>query len=60
MKIIARSVKLKQKELLHEEIKIHLTLVHPNIISLYHIYNDEGSLKLVLEYGSVTLMNLIK
>lgn len=60
MKIIAKSVKLKQKELLYQEIKIHLRLTHPNIISLYHIYNDEGSLKLILEYGSSTLMDLIK
>lgn len=60
MKIITRSALMNHKDNLFQEIKIHLQLSHPNIASLYHIYNDEGSLRLILEYSECNLMSVLK
>ena len=60
MKLISPNTLLKQKEFLQEEIKIHLSLDHPNVISLYDIHKEEGSLKLVLEYAEMSLMTYLK
>jgi serine/threonine protein kinase len=48
MKVISKSTVAKNKEQLQEEIKIHLRLRHENIIQLYHIYSEDGEIRLIM------------
>lgn len=59
MKVISKSIVAKNKEQLQEEIKIHLRLRHENIIQLYHVYSEDGELRLILQYAEETLHKLL-
>ena len=52
--------KKKVSENLFMEIKLHLTLSHPNIIELYHIYSEEDYIHLIMEYAGESLFTLRK
>jgi serine/threonine protein kinase len=39
---------------------MHLTLNHPNIVNLYHIYSEEGYVQLIMDYAGDSLFTLRK
>lgn len=42
LKVVPKSVVKASRELLEEELKVHLRLNNRNIIQLYHAYLEEG------------------
>jgi polo-like kinase 4 len=42
------------------EIKIHFYLRHPNIVQLYHVYQDADYLYLLMEFAQESLFALLK
>ena len=51
---------LKKRQKLYNEIKIHKSINHPNIVKYYHSFEDSDNLCILLEYCETDLGRILK
>ena len=51
---------MKKRQKLYNEIKIHKSINHPNIVKYYHSFEDSDNLCILLEYCETDLGRILK